>query len=104
MKDVEGFVFVVDSNDVNRFEEARLEFENLMQEEMPTNLLLIFANKQDLPNSRSAEEIRDVLNIDALEKIGYICKVQPSVATTGEGIFDGFHWLHNELKKIIELK
>jgi ADP-ribosylation factor protein 6 len=43
-------VFVVDSSDKDRIEEARTELQRIIQDrEMKDALLLVFANKQDVP-------------------------------------------------------
>jgi ADP-ribosylation factor protein 6 len=44
-------IFVIDSNDHGRIEEARTELARIIQDrEMKDALLLVFANKQDLPS------------------------------------------------------
>merc|ERR1712005_54951 len=53
-EDAHGVIFVVDSNDPGRFEEARAELTSMLQEaELRDAVLLVYANKQDLPNARS---------------------------------------------------
>merc|ERR550532_3924194 len=45
-----GLIYVVDSNDRDRIEDAREELTKMLQEdEMRDAVLLVFANKQDLP-------------------------------------------------------
>lgn len=47
----QGLVFVVDSQDRERIEEARTELHKILNDrEMKECLLLVFANKQDLPD------------------------------------------------------
>jgi ADP-ribosylation factor protein 6 len=47
----QGLVFVVDSQDRDRIEEARTELHKILNDrEMKDALLLVFANKQDLPD------------------------------------------------------
>lgn len=47
----QGLIFVVDSSDRNRMEEARQELHRIINDrEMKDSLLLVFANKQDLDN------------------------------------------------------
>merc|ERR1712224_767401 len=51
-QNTQGLIFVVDSNDRDRIEDAREELCRMLQEdEMRNAALLVFANKQDLPNS-----------------------------------------------------
>ena len=46
----QGLVFVVDSQDRDRIDEARQELHKIISDrEMRDCLLLVFANKQDLP-------------------------------------------------------
>lgn len=46
----QGLVFVVDSNDRERIDEARQELHRILSDrEMKDCLLLVFANKQDIP-------------------------------------------------------
>jgi signal recognition particle receptor subunit beta len=46
----QGLIFVIDSNDRGRIDEARIELTRIIQDrEMKDALLLVFANKQDLP-------------------------------------------------------
>ena len=45
----QGLIFVIDSNDRDRIDEARQELHRIIQDrEMKDSLLLVFANKQDL--------------------------------------------------------
>jgi ADP-ribosylation factor protein 6 len=47
----QGLIFVVDSQDRERIDEARQELHRIVNDrEMRDCLLLVFANKQDLPN------------------------------------------------------
>ena len=46
----QGLIFVVDSSDTARLEEARSELHKIINDrEMKDALLLVFANKQDIP-------------------------------------------------------
>merc|ERR1711981_1284307 len=47
-----GIIFVIDSNDRDRMQEAKAELDNLLKEdELKDAVVLVFANKQDLPNA-----------------------------------------------------
>lgn len=49
-QNTQGIIFVVDSNDRDRVVEARDELQRMLNEdELREALLLVFANKQDLP-------------------------------------------------------
>jgi ADP-ribosylation factor protein 6 len=85
----QGLIFVIDSNDRDRIEEARTELTRIIQDrEMKDALLLVFANKQDLAGAMRPNEISDKLQLGKIAK-DHTWKVEPSCATTGEGIFEG---------------
>lgn len=88
----QGLIFVVDSADRERIVEAKQELHRIASDrEMQDAVVLIFANKQDLPNAMKPNEIQDQLMLTRLGRLWY---VQPSIATTGEGLFEGLSWLN----------
>ncbi|CAH3125836.1 unnamed protein product [Porites evermanni] len=94
----QGLIFVVDSNDRERIEEAKDELSKMLQEEeLQESLLLVFANKSDLPNAFSCSEITDKLGLHSLRNRKWY--VQASCATQGTGLYEGLDWLSNELSK-----
>merc|ERR550514_2186298 len=51
-QNTDGLIFVVDSNDRDRIGDAKEELTKMLSEdEMKDAILLVFANKQDLPNA-----------------------------------------------------
>jgi signal recognition particle receptor subunit beta len=51
----QGLIFVIDSSDTSRIEEARLELHRIINDrEMKESLLLVFANKQDIPGGKNS--------------------------------------------------
>lgn len=51
----QGLIFVIDSNDRSRIEEARQELHRIiLDREMKEALLLVFANKQDIPGGANS--------------------------------------------------
>lgn len=51
----QGLIFVIDSNDRSRIEEARQELHRIISDrEMKEALLLVFANKQDIPGGTNS--------------------------------------------------
>jgi ADP-ribosylation factor 1/2 len=90
-----GLIFVVDSNDEMRLDEARKELHTILQnEDMKDVIVLILANKQDLPHAVSATVICDKLQLHTLKNEWYI---QPCTAITSEGLFEGIDWLSRTL-------
>ena len=68
-QNTQGLIFVVDSNDRDRISEARDELHRMLNEdELRDAVLLVFANKQDLPNAMTAAEITDKLGLHSLDK------------------------------------
>lgn len=43
------------------------------------------------------KDVSDALNLNTIAK-NHIWKVEPSCATTGEGIFEGLAWLSSHVK------
>merc|ERR1719451_274478 len=59
-QNTQGLIFVVDSNDRDRIEDAREELMKILQEdEMRDAVLLVLANKQDLPNAMTTSEVAE---------------------------------------------
>merc|ERR1712066_624754 len=57
-----GAIFVVDSSDRDRIEDVREELMKMLgEDEMRDAVLLVMANKQDLPNAMTAAEITEKL-------------------------------------------
>lgn len=94
----QGLVFVIDSSDRERIDEARTELTRIIQDrEMKDALLLVFANKQDLPGALKPDEVSKLLRLNDVAK-NHVWKVQPSCAKTGDGIFEGLQWLGSNVQ------
>jgi len=92
-------VFVVDSSDRERLQEAKSELVRLLQEpELENAFVLVLANKQDLPLSLSGQEIAEQLGLVGTKTIAKNeYKVQPCCAMSGIGLEDGLEWMSNTL-------
>lgn len=96
-QNTQGLIFVVDSNDRERITEAREELMRMLSEdELREAVLLVFANKQDLPNAMNAAEITDKLNLHTLRNRNWY--IQATCATSGDGLYEGLDWLSSQLK------
>ena len=74
-------IFVVDSNDRERISEAADELQRFISEdELQDCILLVLANKQDLPNAMSVEEVTEKLRLNSLKDKNW-CKSHASVVT-----------------------
>ncbi|KAA1089550.1 ADP-ribosylation factor, Arf Arf6 [Puccinia graminis f. sp. tritici] len=88
----QGLVFVVDSQDRERIEEARQELHRILSDrEMKDCLLLVFANKQDLPGAMSPTEVTERLGLHKMKDRSWYC--HPSNALAGDGLFEAWKWL-----------
>merc|ERR1711937_881888 len=88
----QGLIYVVDSNDRDRIDENRDELHKMLaEEELKDAVLLVFANKQDLPGAMSCPEITDKLGLHTIR--GRTWFIQASCAMRGDGLFEGLDWL-----------
>ncbi|KFZ03102.1 hypothetical protein V502_11220 [Pseudogymnoascus sp. VKM F-4520 (FW-2644)] len=93
----QGLIFVIDSSDRERIDEARQELHRIITAtEMKESLLLVFANKQDIKGAMKPQEVIEALELHKLEK--HTWSVMPSCATAGDGLLDGLAWLSNNIK------
>ncbi|TQS34782.1 hypothetical protein Golomagni_04823 [Golovinomyces magnicellulatus] len=94
----QGLIFVIDSSDRARIEEARQELHRIINDrEMKECLLLLKPwTKIDPHKAMNPQEVTDSLNLASLtDKIWFVV---PSCATTGEGLLEGLAWLSNNVK------
>jgi len=97
-QNTQGLIFVVDSNDRERITEAQEELQKMLQEdELREATLLVFANKQDLPNAMTASELTDKLGLQNLRNRRWY--IQATCAVQGHGLYEGLDWLSSELSK-----
>jgi len=94
-----GLIFVVDSCDRDRFDEARRELHNITQEEEMLNVpVLVLANKQDKPRAASVIEIKNALQMKKL-KSDWI--VRGCCALNGQGLSEAFENLSEMMMNFI---
>ena len=88
----DALIYVVDSSDSRRIEETSAELQLLLNEEQLEGVpLLVFANKQDLLNAISIEEIQEGLKLDSIR--GRKVSIRGCSSKSGEGLEDGFAWV-----------
>merc|ERR1712107_201078 len=91
-----GLIYVVDNNDRDRIEDAKEELNKMLNEyEMRDAVVLVFANKQDLPNAMTAAEVTEKLGLHNLRHRQWF--IQSACATTGDGLYEGLDWLSRTL-------
>ncbi|XP_034541765.1 ADP-ribosylation factor 4-like [Notolabrus celidotus] len=95
-QNTQGLIFVVDSNDRERVREAADELVKMLgEDELKEAALLVFANKQDLPNALNVNEITEKLGLSNFRNQTW--HVQSTCATQGDGLYEGLDWLSTEL-------
>ncbi|TSM44164.1 ADP-ribosylation factor 4 [Bagarius yarrelli] len=91
-----GLIFVVDSSDRERIQDAALELQMMLEDDgLRDAVVLVFANKQDLPNAMPVHEMTEKLGLHDLK--GRPWYVQSTCATNGTGLYEGLDWLSNQL-------
>lgn len=101
-----GLIFVIDSNDRERLLPQESDYDHntqwyynakgmfdmtLNEDELRDTVVLIFFNKQDLPNAMSVAEMTEKLGLRNIRNRQI--HIQPCCATTGDGLILGFEWL-----------
>ena len=90
-------IFVIDSSDRLRLEEAREElFGILTSDEMRNVPVTVIANKQDLPDAMSPAELIDGLHLRKLN--GHKWHVQGACAINGDGIYESLEVMARQVK------
>eukprot|EP01015_Nassula_variabilis_P011901 TRINITY_DN1962_c0_g1_i4.p1 TRINITY_DN1962_c0_g1~~TRINITY_DN1962_c0_g1_i4.p1 ORF type:complete len:188 (-),score=42.57 TRINITY_DN1962_c0_g1_i4:73-636(-) len=95
---IDALVYVIDSADRKRIQEAGAELQKLLEEDQLAGLpLLIFANKQDLIQALPADEISDTLALSSINDRQW--SIVACSAKTKEGLQEGMEWLIQQVKK-----
>ena len=97
----QALIFVVDSADAERMDEARQELHKLMeQEELKDAVLLVYANKQDVAGALSVQQVAESLQLGDLpdSRVWYL-QACAAASADGAGVTDGLDWLAGELAK-----
>lgn len=92
----QGLIYVVDSNDRDRIPEAREELSKMVgEEELRNATVLVFANKQDLPNAMPVADLTQELGLPNMTNRKWF--VQACCATNATGLYEGLDWLTENL-------
>lgn len=63
------------------------------EELLKDTILLVYANKQDLPNALKAPAVAEKLGLTTQKRKWYI---QACCATNGDGLYEGLEWLSSQ--------
>lgn len=93
-------IFVIDSSDSGRLDEAREELERrASMEEVRDAVFLVLANKQDKEEAMATVELRERLKLDDLLKDKRWSILGTSALKGGESRLKALDWICTELDK-----
>jgi len=102
-QNTDAIVYLVDSVDKRRIDEASEELAGLMEEaDLAGVPVLVFANKQDLLNAMTAADIMGSEGLDLTGVKDRWIHVQACSAKTGEGLSEGMEKLIQQTSKKAE--
>ncbi|XP_037948083.1 ADP-ribosylation factor-like protein 3 [Teleopsis dalmanni] len=91
-------IYVIDCTDRKRLSETGSElFELLMDNRLKQVPLLVFANKQDLPDAMSSAEVAEKIELVRLQERTW--QIQGCSAANNTGIKEGMDWICRNIKK-----
>ena len=91
----DAVIYVIDTHDES-YDDRKTQFYKLLENETLKNaVILIYANKQDLPGAKNVSEIIRIYELDTIKD--HIWHIQPCSAQTGEGLITGMKWLSDQL-------
>ena len=95
MVDLDGIIFVVDAADRERFSEVKVQLTGLLNEPMIQEVpLLVLANKIDIPNAASREELTVAFGLFAHEQSdSQPLRIEMCSIHKGSGYAEGIQWL-----------
>merc|ERR1712167_554325 len=95
-ENTDALVYVVDSSDRARLEEASMELQQLLEEDKLGGIpVLIFGNKQDLISAVPQEEIVEAMQMMEIKDRPW--QIQPCSAKTGVNLQDGMEWVVGQI-------
>ncbi|MFX1256123.1 MAG: ADP-ribosylation factor-like protein [Promethearchaeota archaeon] len=90
----EAVVFFIDSADTQRLAKVRISLKRVLSIVRHDTIVMILANKQDLPNALCVPDLARALNLSKTKNVPFF----PVSAKTGVGIYDAFQWLASALE------
>eukprot|EP00494_Astrolonche_serrata_P027300 UN27563 len=94
----DALIWVADCADTERMQVAKEELHKVLNEhELRDADVLILANKMDLPGAMKPDKLRQALQMDRIPQSNWY--IQPTVATKGEGLYEGLDKLISMMKK-----
>lgn len=104
MRSTDGLIFVVDSADKQRLDEAKVELMDLVRcEDMKGVPILIMANKQDIREAVRPEDLVDCLALNDLTPTNEWF-LQTACALTGDGLIHGIEVMADMIEECRQSK
>ena len=95
---MDALVYVIDSSDTERAEENQETLMGLMNEDRLKDAhILVYANKQDLPNAMNCPQLVDKLGLASCRNRNW--QIQGCSGKNGDGLIEGMDWLSSALAK-----
>ena len=97
----DGIIFIIDSHDKDRFDEAIEYFQDILEaDELKNFPILIMANKQDLNETLSSDEISWFLKNEKYKDRKW--SIIKTSGISGQGLEEGMQWMVSSIRKIKE--
>merc|ERR1712129_149021 len=92
-----AIIFVIDSSDKRRVEEAGIELHELLKDTKLSKVpLCVLANKQDLAHALSVKVLSEHLLLSKVRNRAW--SIQPCSAKSGNGLKEGLMWTMQSVK------
>lgn len=87
---------MIDASDDTQTVASKMEFFNIqIHNDLTDAVILIFANKMDLPSAKSVADITELYSLHEIKHHEW--HLQGCCAYTGEGLNEGIEWLTTKL-------
>ncbi|XP_022984611.1 ADP-ribosylation factor-related protein 1-like isoform X1 [Cucurbita maxima] len=97
-EEAHAVIYVIDAACPSKFEDSKSALEKVLRhEDLQGAPLLVFANKQDLPEAVSAEELSRYLDLKKLDE--RVCMFEAVSGYDGMGIKESVEWLVNIMER-----
>lgn len=98
-RSTDAVIVVLDSTDRARVRIAKAELQSILgHDDLKGAGILIFANKQDLRDAMSVEEMSTELSLTDIRSHAW--HIQPCCALSGAGLLEGMEWIAQRVGKL----
>lgn len=97
-QNAKGLIFVVDANDTTQIDVAKEELHRMLSEdELRDTVLLVMANKMDVPGALNIAEVTERLGLNSLRLPWFALG---TCALSGDGLYEGLEWFTKQLARL----